>query len=107
MVAEQIFDSCREYIASFEKESELVVLGITTDDTKISLQGFKCKIMDLLMSLIEGEVDIEIMRRMNISLDMQILKERMLKVFVQFAEETLEIRVETPKDILEISLVMI
>ena len=107
MVAEKIFDSCREYIASFEKHAELEVLGITDGDTQQSLQEFKCKIMDLLMSLIEGEVDLEIMQRMSISLDMEVLKERMLKVFVQFAEEVLDIEVATPKEVLEISLVMI
>ena len=52
--------------------------------------------MDLLMSLIEGEVDLDIMQRMSISLDLNILKERMLKVFVQFASEVLERDIETP-----------
>jgi hypothetical protein len=46
--------------------------------------------MTLLMSLIEGEKDFEIMKRMAFSLDMEVLKERMLSVFKSFAEEILD-----------------
>lgn len=76
MVQEKIFDSCREFIDSFEKESELIMLGIQPDDEEANggIQEFKCKIMDLLISLIEGEVDIDIMSQMAFSLDIGVLK---------------------------------
>lgn len=82
MVTEKVFDSCREYIASFEDPSELEVLEISESEDIESLMEFKCKIMDLLMSLLEGEVDLFIMNRMSQSLDLNVLKDRMLTVFV-------------------------
>lgn len=89
MVTAKIFDSCREYIAGFERPAELELLGITDDDDLGAVQEFKNKIMTLLMSLIEGEVDLDIMMRMAFSLDMSVLKARMLNVFTTFAQETL------------------
>jgi hypothetical protein len=87
MVQEKIFDSCREYIASFEKEADLELLQITSDEDIQGVQEFKCKIMELLVSLIEGEVDLEIMSQMAFSLDIGVLKERMLKVYKNFVAE--------------------
>ena len=54
------------------------------------MSEFKQKIVGLLTSLLEGEVDKDIMMRMAFSLDFNVMKDRMLKVFVNFAEELLE-----------------
>lgn len=43
--------------------------------------------MDLLISLIEGEVDLNIMTQMAFSLDIGVLKERMLTVYKNFIAE--------------------
>ena len=92
MVAAKIFDSCREFISNFERPAELEQIGIKEDDEDSieQVQEFKNKIMTLLMSLIEGEKDFEIMQRMAQSLDMEVLKDRMLNVFKIFAENILE-----------------
>jgi len=42
-----------------------------------------------LTSLLEGEIDIEIMNRMAFSLDFFVMKDRMLDVFTSFAMEVL------------------
>ena len=38
--------------------------------------------------MLEGEIDLEIMQKMEFSLDSNVLKERMLTVFTLFAEDT-------------------
>ena len=43
----------------------------------------------MLTSLLEGEFDMEIMQRMSFSLDMSVMKERMVNVYRKFAEELL------------------
>ena len=45
----------------------------------------------MLTSLIEGEIDEEIIELMVGSLDFVMMKNRMLSVFKRFAEKTLEI----------------
>jgi hypothetical protein len=44
----------------------------------------------LLVSLLEGEVDHEIINRMTMSLDFNVLKDRMVTVFKRFAEKLLD-----------------
>lgn len=53
------------------------------------MDEFKQKIVTLLTSLLEGEIDIEIMNRMAFSLDFFVMKDRMLDVFSSFAMEVL------------------
>lgn len=53
------------------------------------MDNFKQKIVTLLTSLLEGEIDIEIMNRMAFSLDFFVMKDRMLDVFTSFAMEVL------------------
>ena len=43
----------------------------------------------MLTSLLEGEFDMEIMQRMSFSLDMSVMKERLVNVYRKFAEELL------------------
>lgn len=72
MVQAKIFDSSREYISGYEQEIEH--LGFTSDEDFDSLQEFKQKVVTLLVSLLEGEIDMEIMNRMAFSLDMAVIK---------------------------------
>jgi hypothetical protein len=55
----------------------------------------------LLTSLLEGEIDIDIMKNMAFSLDFTIMKERMLTVFTTFCCDILEVQ---SVDILDLSL---
>mmetsp|Transcript_11851 Transcript_11851/g.18270 ORF Transcript_11851/g.18270 Transcript_11851/m.18270 type:complete len:81 (+) Transcript_11851:283-525(+) len=64
------------------------------DDEMDSLNEFKQKIVTLLTSLLEGEVDMDIMQRMAFSLDFNVMKERMLKVFTLFSHEMLKEEVD-------------
>lgn len=83
MVQAKIFDSSREYISGYETEIEH--LGFTDQEDIDSLQEYKQKVVTLLVSLLEGEIDMEIMNRMAFSLDMTVIKERFLSVFIGFA----------------------
>ena len=61
MINAKIIDSSRDYIAGFDKEIEFIPIGFTEhkeDQEKISM--FKKKIVTLLLSLLEGEIDMEI-----------------------------------------------
>ena len=94
LVQAKILDSSREYIAGYERESDLQNIGFDYDDPDDmdALSEFKQKIVGLLTSLLEGEVDQDIMQRMAFSLDFPIMKDRMLKVFKTFAEETMGVK---------------
>lgn len=88
LVNAKILDSSREYIAGFQK-SEVVHLGLDDEEGMSQMDNFKQKIVTLLTSLLEGEIDIEIMNRMAFSLDFFVMKDRMLDVFTSFALEVL------------------
>jgi hypothetical protein len=76
-------------------------LGFEEAEDLESLNEFKRKIVTLLTSLLEGEVDLNIMLRMANSLDFYVMKERMVSVFTQFSLEILEVN---EVDITELSL---
>ena len=99
LVNAKILDSSREYIAGFDI-SEIANLGMDNDDDIDSLNEFKQKIVTLLTSLLEGEIDMDIMQRMAFSLDFNVMKERMLNVFTLFSQEILGGEI----DVKEISL---
>ena len=61
-------------------------LGFESDDDLDDIGGFKQNIVTLLTSLIEGEVDIEIINLMVNALDFETMKNRMLIVFKRFSE---------------------
>ena len=91
----KILDSSREYISNFDKPG-LEHLGfVSPDDDADSdeedpieiLDEFISKIATMLTSLLEGEEDMEILSRMNFSLDVPDLKNRMLNVFGNYLKE--------------------
>ena len=69
LVESKIIDSSREYISGFEKESDLRHIGFISNEDIDSIGEFKYKIVTLLTSLLEGEIDMEIINRMAFSLD--------------------------------------
>lgn len=90
LVNSKIIDSSREYIAGFEKESELLHIGFESEEDIDSIGEFKKSVITLLTSLLEGEVDMEIISRMAFSLDFNMMKNRLLIVFQRFAEKLLD-----------------
>jgi len=69
---------------------DIIPLGFETEEDIDSIGEFKQKIVSMLTSLIEGEVDIEIVNLMVNALDFETMKNRMLNVFKRFAENILE-----------------
>ena len=88
----KILDSSREFIANFDDKSQVSALGFEPnegededeDDPIEFLDEFIQKIATMIVSLLEGEEDIEILQRMNFSLQISDLKDRMLNVFGNF-----------------------
>jgi hypothetical protein len=85
----KVIDSSREFIAGFEKESDLIHIGFESEEDIDSMGEFKYKVITLLTSLLEGEIDMEIINRMALSLDFNMLKDRLLTVFKRFVEKLL------------------
>jgi len=56
-------------------------LGFESEEDIDSLGEFKKQVTILLTSLLEGEVDMEIIHRMAFSIDFNMMKNRMLIVF--------------------------
>lgn len=90
LVNSKIIDSSREYIGGFENPNELQPLGFETEEDIDNIGAFKQQVITLLTSLIEGEVDIEIVNLMVNALDFETMKNRMLNVFKRFAEIILD-----------------
>lgn len=67
----------------FEPKSE-DLMGEDEEDIMEVLDGFISKIATMLVSLLEGELDIEIIQKMSFSLSGDDLKERLLNVFGRF-----------------------
>ena len=61
----------------------------------------------MLTSLLEGEVDQEIINRMAMSLDFSAMKSRLLKVFAKFAENILEWDRDEPINVKDLPLIQI
>lgn len=88
----KILDSSREFIANFDDKSQVSALGfVPPDDDEEDaedlieiLDEFIQKIATMVVSLLEGEEDVEILQRMNFSLQVSDLKNRMLNVFGNF-----------------------
>ena len=84
----KILDSSREFIANFDDKSQVGALGFDGEEEEEDLievlDEFIQKIATMIISLLEGEEDIEILSRMNFSLQIEDLKNRMLNVFGNF-----------------------
>jgi hypothetical protein len=77
-------------------------LGFTTEEEDIEKIGeFKSKFVTLLLSLLEGDLDIPKINKMSNALDFGVVKDRLLTVFTTFAEKTLE---ETNLNIADLTL---
>lgn len=71
--------------------NEFLPLGFAEDDEDIEkISEFKSKFVTLLLSLLEGDLDIQKINKMASALDYTVVKDRMLAVFTMFAEGILE-----------------
>jgi len=98
LVLAKILDSSREFISNFDKPG-LEYLGFIPleggdeeeeeeeDDPMSALDEFIAKIAGMLTSLLEGEEDLLLLDRMNVSLQIPDLKDRMVNVFGNYLKE--------------------
>jgi len=92
-VSNKILDSSREFLSNLSKRSELLYLGFkppdpdedtTEEDLLGFLDEFISKISTMLLSLLEGEQDLEILTKMSFSLSIEDLKNRIVNVYGVF-----------------------
>ena len=90
-ITAKIIDSSRDFIAGFDKEIDYKPLGFTSEaEDQENISVFKKKIVTLLLSLLEGETDMEIITRMSHYLDFGVIKDRMQVVFHSFVKKLLK-----------------
>jgi hypothetical protein len=68
LVTSKVIDNCRDLISSSNTERELLAKGLSEEEDSI-LDGLKSKAVKLLLSIIEGPIDREIIKSITISLD--------------------------------------
>ncbi len=86
MISGKIIDSSRDFLAGFEKPNEYLPLGFSDEEEDIEkISEFKSKIVTLLLSLLEGDLDIPKINKMSNALDFTVVKDRMQTVFTNFA----------------------
>jgi len=89
-VHQKILDSSREFIANFNDKGSIDYLGFVDpeeddeEDMMEELDAFIQKIATMLLSLLEGGEDIEILQKMAFSLSINDMKDRMVNVFGNF-----------------------
>lgn len=90
LVNAKVIDCAREYIASYESPHELNKLGLA--DSAEDISNIKNAVITLLVSLLEGEINLDIITRMAKGLDFSTLKDRVTEIFHLFAIDVLRER---------------
>ena len=94
LVTSKVIDNCRDLISQGGSERELKIKGFVGDKLEL-LDGLKQKSVKLLLSIIEGPIDSEIMRAITISLDdFIVVFERIDYVFKKYITENLNMNPE-------------
>eukprot|EP00347_Sterkiella_histriomuscorum_P021853 403332539 len=90
LVNAKVIDNCRDLISQgTQSERELKEKGFNDDKIKL-LDGLKMKSVRLLLSIIEGPIDQEIIKNITVSLDdFEIIFERLNSVYTTFVTEEL------------------
>lgn len=103
LVTSKVIDNCRDLISQGSADRELKIKGFINEKVEL-LDGLKQKSVKLLLSIIEGPIDNEIMRAITISLDdFLVVFERIGYVFNKFITENLNLKPEeiTLEDIMD------
>ena len=91
MVTSKVIDNCRDLISQGGQERELRAKGFVGDRLEL-LDGLKQKAVKLLLSIIEGPIDNEIMKTITVSLDdFLVVMERLNYVYHKFITEVLNL----------------
>jgi hypothetical protein len=107
LISAKIIDNCRNFLLDFQitnNEADLISRGfdLEDDDHLESINETKQGIVTLLLSLLEGTPDSDIINRMSQSLDFTLMKERMAEVYTEFIISLMKIK--NPKEDLVLSM---
>ena len=91
LVTSKVIDNCRDLISQGGQERELRSKGFVGEKLEL-LDGLKQKAVKLLLSIIEGPIDNEIMKTITVSLDdFLVVMERLNYVYHKFITEVLNL----------------
>ena len=79
-------DTCRDLLTCLKHSSDQELRGFRITSQR-QISALKSKTVNFLLSLLEGDADVEITRQISDSLDVRRCKERMLDVFKTFVAE--------------------
>ena len=84
----KLIDNCRDLLTSLSTKTDKEVRGFDPeDDLSDDISELKSKTASFLLSLLEGDVDYDIVNRIVSTLDFNMIKARMLEVFRLFISE--------------------
>lgn len=91
----KIIDSGRDLLVCLKKQEDAQARGFDLEEDSEEISNLKSKIVNFILSLLEGDADEDIMRRITDSLDFNKIKERMYEVFSQYVTQTLELELNS------------
>jgi hypothetical protein len=97
----KIIDNGRDLLTCLKSKTELVTRGFEDDPHAEEIGELKSKTVNFLLSLLEGDADDIILKRIAESLDFKRIIERMTEVFSRFVKFSL--RLETGVSLLSIN----
>jgi hypothetical protein len=86
----KIIDNGRDLLTCLKRPNDLLIRGFGNDPNCEEISEIKSKTANFLLSLLEGDADIEILKRITESLDFKKIKERMYEVFEYFVTNELK-----------------
>lgn len=109
LISAKIIDNSRDFIAEYQEvgmEFEMKSRGfdLENDEHLDMINETKQKLVTLLLSLLEGSADPDIISRMSVSLDFLMLKDRMYQVYRNFVTDLKELNDPTDDTIVSYSI---
>lgn len=99
----KIIDNGRDLLDIMKRPEDRKLKGFDSSEALEDLGEIKSKAVTFLLSLLEGNVDVTILRRLAETLDFHSIKERMSEVFQHFVENELNLPKEAFEDFMEIN----
>jgi hypothetical protein len=87
----KIIDHGRDLLACLKSRSEIDLRGFDAETSSEDIGELKSKTVNFLLSLLEGDADLDILARISLSLDFKRIKERMYEVFARFISDVLQL----------------
>jgi hypothetical protein len=88
----KVIVSGRDLLTCLKSRSEMQTRGFDPESSSEEIGELKSKTANFLLSLLEGDADFDILKRISESLDFKRIKERMYEVFSWFVSDSLALQ---------------